>query len=86
MLNYVGKSPAREFIVATEQGLLQRMKRENPGKSFISAGSPKICSNMKRTSLLDVFASLNEDKYVIEIDPEIGKRAGRALREMLKYG
>ncbi len=86
MLSYVAKSPAREFIVATEQGLLQRMKRENPGKNFIPAGNPKICSNMKRTSLLDVLASLSQDKYAIEIDPGIGQRAGRALREMLKYG
>ncbi len=86
MLNYVRRSPAREFIVATEQGLLQRMKRENPGKNFIPAGYPKICSNMKRTSLLDVYASLAEDKYAIEIDPAISERAGCALREMLKYG
>ena len=86
MLGYVAKSPARDFIVATEQGLLQRMKRENPGKNFIPAGNPKICSNMKRTALRDVFDALNEDKYAIEIDPGISERAGRALREMLKFG
>ena len=86
MLGYVAKSPARDFIVATEQGLLQRMKRENPSKNFFPAGNPKICSNMKRTALLDVFASLNEDKHAIEIEPGISERAGRALREMLKYG
>ncbi len=86
MLDYVRRSPALEFIVVTEQGLLQRMKRENPGKNFIPAGYPKICSNMKRTSLLDVYASLAEDKYAIEIDAAISEQAGRALREMLKYG
>ena len=86
MLNYVRNSPAQEFIVATEQGLLQRMKRENPAKDFIPAGYPKICSNMKRTALKDVYDSLQEDKYAIEIDPEVRDRAGKALREMLKYG
>ncbi len=86
MLNFVRNSPAQEFIVATEQGLLQRMKRENPGKDFIPAGEPKICRNMKRTALSDVYASLNEDKYAIEIDPAVMDRAGKALREMLKYG
>jgi quinolinate synthase len=86
MLNFVKNSPASEFIVATEEGLLQRMRRENPAKNFISAASPKICSNMKRTSLEDVHDSLAEDKYTIEIEPEIVDRAGRALREMLKYG
>ena len=86
MLSYVKKSPLKEFIVATEQGLLERMKRENPGKLFFPALSPKICSNMKRTSLKDIFDSLQEEKYAIEIDPTLRERAGRALREMLKYG
>ena len=41
---------------------------------------------MKRTALKDVYDSLNEDKYAIEIDPAVSERAGKALREMLKYG
>jgi quinolinate synthase len=86
MLKYVNESPAKEFIVATEQGLLQRMKRENPAKNFIPAGNPKICSNMKRTTVQDIYDSLNEEKYAIEIDPAVGERAGKALREMLQYG
>ncbi len=86
MLHFVKNSRASEFIVATEDGLLQRMRRENPAKNFIPAGSPRICSNMKKTSLKDVYDSLAEDKYEIEIEPEIIDRAGRALREMLKYG
>jgi quinolinate synthase len=86
MLRYAQGSSAREFIVATEHGLLQRMMRENPGKAFIPAGAAKVCSNMKRTSLLDVRDSLRDDKYVIQIDPAVAARAGRALREMLRYG
>lgn len=85
MLGYVKESPAKEFIVATEQGLLQRMKRENPGKFFFPALSQKICSNMKRTALKDIYDSLLEEKYEIEIDPTIRDKAGLALREMLKY-
>ncbi|MBU4267828.1 MAG: quinolinate synthase NadA [Acidobacteria bacterium] len=85
MLNYVKKSPLKEFIIATEQGLLQRMKRENPGKYFFPALSQKICSNMKRTALKDIYDSLLEEKYEIEIDPAISEKAGRALQEMLKY-
>jgi quinolinate synthase len=86
MLRYARESPAREFIVATEHGLLQRLMRENPGKAFIPAGAVKVCSNMKRTSLRDVRDALVEDRYAIEVDPGIARRAGRALREMLQYG
>ncbi len=86
MLRFARESPAREFIVATEQGLLQRLARENPGKSFVPVGSPKVCSNMKRTSLRDVLDALAGDRYAITIDPEVGERAARALRAMLRYG
>lgn len=85
ILKYVSQSRAREFIVGTEQGLLERIKRENPGKKIYPAQSPKICSNMKRTSLQDVYDSLKEEKYEITIDPGIAARAAKALDAMLKY-
>jgi quinolinate synthase len=61
------------------------MKRENPGKEFYPAYRPKICSNMKRTSLRDVYEALKYDRYEINIDPAIAKRAKKALDEMLRY-
>jgi quinolinate synthase len=86
MLKFVARSACREFIVATEQGLLERMARENPGKTFHPGLTPKICSNMKRTGLIDVRDSLLEDKYEINVDPLVGGKALRALQEMIKYG
>lgn len=85
MLNYVSKSTAKQFIVATEQGLLERMKRENPGKEFLPALQPKICSNMKRTSLRHVYEALEYDRYEIVVEESIARRAVKALNEMLKY-
>ena len=85
MLKYISQSNAEEFIVATEQGLLERIKRENPGKKIYPALKPKICSNMKRTSLRDVYDSLKEEKYEIIIDPGIAARAIKSLDAMLKY-
>lgn len=85
ILKYVSQSNAKEFIIGTEQGLLERTKRENPGKKIYPALKPIICSNMKRTSLRDVYDSLKEEKYEITIDPEIAARAGKALDAMLKY-
>jgi quinolinate synthase len=85
MLRYASESPAKQFIVATEQGLLERMKRENPGKEFYPPLQAKICANMKRTSLRDVYDSLREEKYEIVIEAEIARRALNALEAMLKY-
>ncbi len=85
MLKYVSQSPDKEFIIATEQGLLERMKRENPGKEFYPAYRPKICSNMKRTSISDIYEALAQDRYQIKVDETIAKQAVQALNEMLKY-
>ena len=85
MLRYVTKSTDKTFIVGTEQGLLERMKRENPDKEFLPAFKPKICSNMKRTSLEDVYLSLKNGIYEIKINETIAKKAIHSLNEMLKY-
>jgi quinolinate synthase len=85
MLKHVSLSAQKEFIVATEQGLLERMKRENPGKAFYPTLTPKICSNMKRTALKDVHDSLNEEKYEITVDPLVGNNARQALQKMLEF-
>lgn len=85
MLHYVAKSAGKQFIVATEQGLLERMKRENPGKEFLPAVRAKICSNMKRTSLRHIYEALEYDRYEIEVEESIAQRAVHALNEMLKY-
>jgi len=85
MLKYVKESPAKQFIVATEQGLLERMKRENPGKELYPAYRPKICANMKRTSLRDILAALEKEQYQINIPTDIARRAVHSLDEMLKY-
>lgn len=85
MLRHVAASSAREFVVVTEEGLLERLRRENPERSFFSAGRPKICSNMKRTRLEDVAAALELNRYEIDVDIETAERAGVALRRMLDY-
>ncbi len=85
MLRYVANSREKQFIIATEQGLIGRIKRENPGKELFPAFKPKICSNMKKTSLKDVYYALEQGKYEIEVEESISKRAVKALDEMLKY-
>jgi len=85
MLAYVQKSTEKEFVVATEQGLLERMAAENPGKQFYPALRPKICSNMKRTTLEDVLGAMQKKQYQITVDERIAVPARKALAEMLKY-
>ncbi len=85
MLKYAKKSDKKQFVIITEQGLIERLKRENPEKEFYPAVKPKICSNMKRTALIDIFNSLEKNQYEINIEESTLQRAYNALNKMLKY-
>lgn len=85
MLNFAEKSDKKKFLIGTEEGLIYRLKKENPGKEFYAAGTAKMCRNMKLTTLNDVYSSLKEERYAIELSEGIIKSAQKALMEMLKY-
>ncbi len=85
MVKYVKENGAKRFIIATEEGITYRMKKESPDKEFIVPGPPKICVNMKITRIEDVYEALLYEKYEITIPEEIIYKAKRALDEMFKY-
>jgi quinolinate synthase len=83
MYTYVKNSPARKFIIGTENGILYRMKKENPDKEFILASPALICPNMKLISLEDILESLKTMSPVVKVPEEIRVPAKRALDRML---
>ena len=85
MLNFAKKSDKKKFLIGTEEGLIYRLKKENPGKEFYTAGTAEMCRNMKLTTLNDVYFSLKEERYAIELPEGIIKSAQKALMAMLKY-
>ena len=85
MVSFAKKSDKKRFLIGTEEGLIYRLKKENPEKEFYAAGTAKMCRNMKLTTLNDVYLSLKEERYLIELAGEIIKSAQKALTAMLKY-
>ena len=83
MLNFAKKTDKKKFLIGTEEGLIYRLKKENPGKEFYAAGTAKMCRNMKLTTLNDVYFSLKEERYPIELPEGIIKSAGKTLTAML---
>jgi quinolinate synthase len=83
MLRYAKESDAMEFIIGTEEGLIERMSREMPDKTFYSAGKAQFCVNMKRIRLEDVHRSLAEEIYEVTVAPDIAKRARASLERMI---
>ena len=67
-----------EFIVATEVGILHRLRRENPTKRFYPANEKSVCAFMKVTTLPKVLNSLRRMEHRITVPEEIASRARRA--------
>lgn len=83
MVSFAKKSGKKRFLIGTEEGLIYRLKKENPGKEFYAAGTAKMCRNMKLTTLNDIYLTLKEERYTIELPEGIIKSAGKTLTAML---
>lgn len=84
MLNHVGRSAAKSFVVATETGILYRMRQQNPGKTFIPASEKAECQYMKMITLEKVRDSLLHDRYRVSVPGGVADRARLAIRRMLE--
>ena len=94
MLNYAQQSDQKQFIVATEAGILHEMQRTCPDKEFIPV-PPEIsesglecscneCQYMKMNTLEKIYDCLKNESPQIEIDPEIAKEAVKPINRMLE--
>jgi len=86
MMRRARSSNARQFVVATETGVLHRLRRENPGKEFIAAAESAECRYMKMITLENLRDSLRDLKYEVSVPPETAARAHRAVERMLTIG
>jgi quinolinate synthase len=79
-------SDADEFIVATEVGILHRLRRENPAKRFFAANERAVCAYMKVTTLPKVKRALETMQHRITVPEPVARRARRAIERMVAIG
>jgi quinolinate synthase len=84
MLNFVGESPAKCFIVATETGIIHALKKRNKEAEFIPASEKAVCPNMKKITLDKIISSLEDVRYKIKLPNEISAKARKALDRMVE--
>ena len=82
MLRFAQNSEAVEFLIATESGMLEKLKRQTTGKQFWALGGE--CLNMKKITLEKVLFSLEDMKYEISVDETIAEAARIAIERMIK--
>jgi quinolinate synthase len=86
MIKRPAASPSDTFIVATEIGILHRLRKANPNKTFIPASERAQCAYMKVTTLPKVRRSLETLEYHITVPSEVAARARRAIERMVAIG
>jgi quinolinate synthase len=86
MIKRPAMSEATEFIVATEVGILHRLRRENPAKRFVAANERASCAYMKVTTLPKVKRALERLEYRITVPSDVANRARRAIERMIAIG
>ena len=84
MQRHAKASPAKEFVVATEVGMLHTLERENPGKEFVAANPEAACRYMKMITLTKVRDALRGgDAQRVSVPPDIAERARVPIERML---
>jgi quinolinate synthase len=83
MMQHAKKSDSSEFVVATETGIMYRMKKENPDKMFIPVKENAICKYMKKITIEKVIDSLVLNQYEVKVRKHIADKARIAIERML---
>lgn len=86
MIRRPRESPADAFIVATELGILHRLRRESPSKQFFAANDRAVCAYMKVTTLPKVHRALATRTHAITVPDGVARRARRAIERMVAIG
>lgn len=85
MIREARNSQAGEIIVATEVGILHRLRKENPDKKFYPAREKAVCKNMKRINLKKVYQALLLEEPEVVVEPGLADRAREAINQMVRF-
>ncbi len=84
IMKHASESKDKSFIIVTEKGVVDRLKRDYPEKEFVLISERAICPNMKWNKLEDILNVLENEVNEIDVDSEIAKKAFATIDRMLK--
>ncbi len=84
MCKFVRETDAKQVIVATETGIIHRLKKENPDIMYIPLSEQMVCPDMKVTRLIDILNALEKMQYKITVPEEIRVKAKKPIVRMLE--
>lgn len=83
IMRYAADSKDTTFIIATEKGVVERLRRDYPEKRFILIKDNIVCPNMKRHTLDDIYEALDKEQHEITVDERIARKAVSCINRML---
>ena len=84
IMKYARESGEKQFIIATEKGVVDRLKLDYPEKEFILIKDNLICPNMKWNTLEDIYNSLMYEQYEIDVEEGLAAKALKCIDRMLE--
>lgn len=83
IMKYAIESKEKQFVIATEVGVVDRLKRDYPDKEFILIKNSVVCPNMKWHTLQDIYDALDKEQHEITVDEQIAQKAVKCINKML---
>ena len=84
IIDYVKKSPEKQFVIVTEKGVADRLKRDYPDREFILIKDDMLCESMKLTTLEEIWHALEYEVNEINLDEEVRRLSYNCIDRMLK--
>jgi quinolinate synthase len=84
MIRHGAEHPGGRFIVATETGILHRLRRDNPSAEFLAANEDAVCRYMKTITPAKLLRSLQEGVYPVTVPDDVAASARRAITRMVE--
>lgn len=84
IMKYAAESSDKTFIISTEKGVVDRLKRDYPEKEFILIKDNIICPNMKWHTLDDIYNALKNEEHEIDVPQETAQKALKCIDRMLE--
>ena len=84
IIKYAKESDCKDFVIATEKGVVDRLKRDCPDKNFVLIKDSIICPNMKWNTLEDIYNSLLNGENEIIVEKEVSDKALVCIDRMLE--
>ena len=84
IMNFAKNSDNKSFIIVTEQGVVDRLKRDMPEKEFVPVKDNIVCPSMKMTTLDDILKVLQNESNEIFVDGNVAQKAVKCIDRMLE--